>query len=175
MIIFKTERLIVRQYKADEKDFFFMIHGDEEIMRYVRPAKTRTESDISFDEVLKDYIDFPELGRWAVETRDSGEFAGSFTMMPVPNQPEKIQLGYALLKMFRRKGFATELTVAGIQYAFTQLELDRIYGLSDKDNLDSKKVLLKSGFSCKGVFSIKEKSLNIYSISKDEWKFAGTV
>ncbi len=42
-IIFETERLIVLPYTKDNADNFFALNGDEEIMRYMRPAKSGEE------------------------------------------------------------------------------------------------------------------------------------
>ena len=52
-ILFETERLIVRHYTKDDSDNFFSLNGDEEIMRYIRPAKTREETDLFLSEIIK--------------------------------------------------------------------------------------------------------------------------
>ena len=55
MIVFETERLIVRHYTADDKNNFFLINGDEEIMRYIRKPKTIEECDQFLNEILAGY------------------------------------------------------------------------------------------------------------------------
>jgi len=146
MIIFETERLIVRKYEEDDRDHFFLLNGDEEVMRYIRPAKSREEADKFFDETLAGYHVNPLMGRWAVNEKASQGFVGSFAILPVPKQMELLQLGYAILKDHWGKGFATELTVAGLHHAFYVMNLNEIYGLTEKENVASQKVLLKAGF-----------------------------
>lgn len=167
-IIFETERLIVRHYTLDDKDNFFSINGDEEVMRYIRPAKPKEECDKLLEETISGYKENPYMGRLAAIEKKSGSFVGSFAIIPIPTQPEKIQLGYAILKNFWGKGFATELTKAGISFAFDKLDLDILYGVTDIQNVVSQKVLLKSGFKDAGFISEKEKTLNLFSISKGE-------
>ena len=45
MIIFETERLVVRRFSENDHDNFFSVNGSEEVMRYIRPAKTKEECD----------------------------------------------------------------------------------------------------------------------------------
>lgn len=167
MIIFETERLIVRHFTAEDKNNFFLINGDEEIMRYIRTPKTREESDQFFEEILAGYTDIPKLERWAVEEKLTGKFIGSFVIIPIPDDMEKVQLGYALLKDHWGKGYATELTKEGLRFGFNDLGLDILYGVTELQNRVSQKVLLKSGFKEAGTILEKGKTLLYFSITKD--------
>ena len=40
-IIFSTERLIVRQYTELDRDNFFSLSGNENVMQYIRPVSNR--------------------------------------------------------------------------------------------------------------------------------------
>lgn len=175
MIVFETGRLIVRRYTADDTANFFLIHGDEEIMRYIRPPKLKEECNRNLEEILADYTDVPGLGRWAVEEKDSEKFVGSFVFIPITDQPEKIQIGYALLKDYRGKGYATELTKSGLYFGFSRLGLDVIYGVTEMQNIPSQRVLLKSGFKEAETYFENEKIIRHFSISKSEWKLNGSI
>ena len=97
------------------------------------------------------------MGRWAVNEKDTGRFVGSFAIIPIPGDEEKIQLGYSLLPEFWGKGFATELTVGGLNHFFTQSALPVIYGVTEALNIASQKVLLKAGFQPAGAKMEEEK------------------
>ncbi|MFC0772922.1 GNAT family N-acetyltransferase [Terrimonas alba] len=146
MILFETERLIVRHYTKADADDFFLLNGDEEVVRYIRPAKTREEADQFLIEVLQYAEDFPLYGRWAVNEKETGNFVGSFALIPI-EKTDKMQLGYALLKSNWGKGYATELTHAGLAYVFSKTGLEEIYAVTEVANTASQKVLVKAGFA----------------------------
>lgn len=149
MIIFESERLVVRRFTLADSADFFAHNGSEELMKYIRPVKTKTESDAFLLENVKLYLQQPNLGRWAAMEKETGEFVGSFSLLPFNNTAE-VHLGYIIMKPFWGLGFATELARAGLQYA-EKLGYKYVLGFTDPDNLQSQKVLLKAGFKTEGI------------------------
>jgi ribosomal-protein-alanine N-acetyltransferase len=145
MMIFETERLIVKPFTADNQEEFFMVNGDAEVMKYIRPAKSRKQTDEFLIEVMDYHNQTKIYGRWGVWQKTSGKFVGSFALIPV-EKSDKMQLGYAFLPAYWGLGYASELTRAGIEYTFTMTSLDKVYGYTEKENLPSQKVLEKCGF-----------------------------
>lgn len=145
-IIFETERLIVRQFVFEtDAEKFFLVNGDEEVMRYIREPKTREECDHFLKQNIEGYKHNPLMGRWAVYKKADSGYVGSFAFIPVEGKDDS-QLGYALLKDHWGKGYATELTTEGIKYVFSKTDLGEVYGITLAENVDSQKVLLKCGF-----------------------------
>lgn len=147
-IVFETERLIVRRYNNTKADYdnYFSLQGNEAVMQYIRPAQTREDSDAKFEETILNVPPHPFLGRWAVDEKSSGKFVGSFVIIPMPDDVEKIQLGYSFVPAYWGKGFATEVTKAGLDYFRDQTPLTEIYAVTETPNIASQKVLLKNGF-----------------------------
>lgn len=145
MIIFETERLIVRPLTEADSEKYFALHGDAEIMRYIRPAKTREECDL----MLKEHIELNKqlypCGRWLVYGRHTDHFTGSFVIIPILNTG-LMQLGYSLLKEHWGKGYASELIRGGLNYTFTKTPLEEIYAVVEEGNIASEKALLRAGF-----------------------------
>lgn len=168
-LIFETQRLIVRRYAAGDQDNFFLLNGDPEIMRYIRPAKTREESDRFLQEVIAYSEQNLLYGRWAAIQKEDDHFVGSFACIPIENSVE-MQLGYSLLQPEWGKGFATELTLAGLRYVFTQTELREIFGITEAANTASQKVLLKAGFSYFKTYLEGEKELFKYQFLKKDFE-----
>ena len=107
------------------------------------------------------------MGRWAVDEKSTGKFVGSFAFIPVEGT-ENSQLGYALLKDYWGKGFATELTKEGIKYVFAKTDLTEVYGITQEGNSESQKVLMKCGFSFCKTYKEEEKQIYSYIIKRDE-------
>ena len=159
MIIFETERLTVRQYVFDvDVENFFLLNGNEEVMRYIRPAKEREDCDAFLKEIIANAEKNPQIGRWAAIDKQSNLFVGSFAIIPIEDTDD-IQLGFALLPVHWGKGFASELTRAGLDYYFNTTTADHIYAIAEKLNIASQKVLLKNGFIPDGTKQEGEKQL----------------
>jgi ribosomal-protein-alanine N-acetyltransferase len=148
--VFVTDRLEVCRYVPDDFDSFFRLNSDEEVMRYIRPPQPYEKAKTFFDKIIADYENFPGLGRWAAFTRDDKTYVGSFAIIYTENSTN-IQLGYALLKENWGKGYATELTKAGLQYYFSKTKAKKIYALAEIPNTASHRVLLKNGFVAESI------------------------
>ncbi len=168
MNIFETERLVVRQFEESDKDNFFLLSGNEIVMQYIRPVSSKEESDKFLLENIASYENNPHKGRWAVAEKATGSFAGSFAIIPIPSQPEKIQLGYSLRPENWGRGFATELTKAGLDYFRRHYSLPEIYGVTEIPNIASQKVLLKAGFQPAGSFMENEKELLMFVVKRNQ-------
>ena len=168
MLIFETKRLVVRRYTEYDKDHFFSLNGNEEVMRYIRPVKTREECDEFLLQVIA-YSETEKLfGRWAVEDKLTKEFVGSFAMIPVEGK-DQMQLGYSLLPEHWGKGYATELTIAGLHYVFTKTQINPIYAYTEERNTSSQKVLLKAGFRPNGSYKEGDKAVEGFVLEKEEY------
>ena len=168
MSIFETERLIVRPFTKTDYTNYFSLHGNAEVMRYIRPAKTRKECDALFDETILYAVPHPFMGRWAVEEKISGTFIGTFVIVPIPADEEKIQLGQSFIPAVWGKGFATELTIAGLAYFRDQTPLTEIYAVTETLNIASEKVLLKAGFTPFDKKKEGEKELLIFIVRRTD-------
>jgi ribosomal-protein-alanine N-acetyltransferase len=145
-VIFETDRLIVKQYGFEtDGDNFFLLNSDEDVMRYIRATKSREECNAFLKKNIEAYKTNPLMGRWAAYEKATGKFLGSFAIIPIEGT-EDIQLGYALLKENWGKGFASELTKAGLEFYFGNSGADHIYAIAEQANTASHNVLLKNGF-----------------------------
>ena len=161
-IVFETERLSVRPYTMDDLHHFFRLNGDEDVMRYIRPAQTLEQTKEFLRKIITAYTQRPGMGRWALFSKADFRFAGSFAIIPIENS-NQLQLGYALIKENWGKGYATESVKGGLQYAFDKLGLAEIAGITYPENIPSQKVLLKNGFVFDRVFIEDDKELHVYT------------
>ena len=166
MIIFETSRLITRKYDFErDKDHFFLLNSNEDVMRYIRPVKTREECETFLKDIIAKTDEKPGMGRWAIFEKNTDDFVGSFAIIPIEGTDD-IQLGYALLKQYWGKGYASELTAAGLNYYFTMTDADHIYGVTEIPNTASQQVLLKNGFVKHSTKMEGEKELLVFIFKK---------
>ena len=167
-IIFNTDRLVVRSFTVNDYDNHFLLTGNADVMRYIRPVKNKEESDLYFNETVLDAPAHAFQGRWAVEEKDTKRFIGSFAIIPIPDDEEKTQLGYSFLPEYWGKGFASELVAEGLIYFKERTPLKIIYGIAETENIASQKVLQKNGFVPVGKKMEGEIELLVFVVKREE-------
>jgi ribosomal-protein-alanine N-acetyltransferase len=167
--VFDTERLVVRHYTAQDADNFFLLNADPDVMRYIRPVRNRADTDLFFADVMRYSTKNPAYGRMAVLDKKSGEFVGSFAIIPI-EQTDLMQLGYSLLPKYWGRGYATELVKRSLVYIFTATDIEEIFGVTESLNRASQHVLLKSGFVPHSIVMEGEKVLNRFHFLKKNFR-----
>ena len=170
-IIFETERLVVRQFTIDDSDNYFALQGNPLVMQYIRPVKTKEESNNFLKEKIIGAIPGDYKGYWAVEDKANGLFIGCFVIIPIPDDITKTQLGYSFLPEHWGKGYATEVTIEGLNYFRNQTPLTEIYAVTETPNVASPKVLLKAGFRPFGKKMEGEKELLVFILKRSDYDF----
>ncbi len=165
MILFESERLVVKKYTKDDTDIFFQLNGDAEVMKYIREPKTKAASDVFLLENLNFYQQHPGLGRFAVFIKHTHEFAGSFSLLSI-TETEDIHLGYAFLTPFQGLGLATELVKASLPYVFSTIQQPSVKALTLAENIGSQKVLEKCGFTFAGTMIHDDKEVMVFELHR---------
>ncbi len=144
--IFETNRLIVREFTADDYENYFILHSDPKVMQYIRPAENREDCDKRFEATILHLPPHDYLGRWAINEKEGGRFVGCFVITPIPKEPERIQLGYSFIPEVWGRGYATEVSKGGVEYFHTSTPLMELYAVTETENTASENVLRKVGF-----------------------------
>ena len=165
MIIFETSRLIVRRYDATDMEDFYLLNSDPDVMRYIRQPKTFEEANQFLLENIAFYDNHPQYGRFAVNEKSTGNFAGSFAIIPL-NKENRWQVGYALMKPYWGKGYATEMVKTSLDYCFIDCDLDYLAGVTEVKNEDSQKVLLKCGFTYEKTYLENGRDLKLFGLHR---------
>ena len=108
---------------------------------------------------------------WVMVVVDSGEVVG-LVLMSVDAASSSAEIGFAVGRAWRQRGFATEGVRAVTDYAFTQTSLARVGGRAVPTNVASIKVLTAVGLkriSERAGLGPSFKMQHGYSISRDEW------
>lgn len=71
----KTERLILRSWKYDDREFFAEMNGNSNVMRYFPATLSVDESNAFVDRINAEFGE-TGFGLYAVEIKETGEFIG---------------------------------------------------------------------------------------------------
>ena len=145
--IIETERLLLRQWRDDDRDPFAAINADPVVMEHFPATLTRAESD-AFVDRHSALIDQRGWGLWAVEVRDTGDFIG-FTGLAVPVFDADFvpctEIGWRLAPASWGRGYATEAATSVLSFAFDELGLDEVLSFTYVGNHRSRRVMEKIG------------------------------
>ncbi|WP_338804722.1 GNAT family N-acetyltransferase [Xenorhabdus griffiniae] len=79
-----TERLRLRAWKAEDREPFFRLSSNPDVMEFFPDILTKTQSDTFIDNCIRKFEMQGGWGLWAVELKQNGEFIG-FVGLNVPN------------------------------------------------------------------------------------------
>lgn len=143
MIHLETERLIFRQWKAEDYQKIAKFFSNEDNARFVGGLKNTEDSW----RLMATYIGHYELFGYsylALQERASGELLGTVGLWNSEPWPEP-ELGYWLLPEAQGKGYAYEAGTKVKDYAISELKLQSLVSYIDSSNEPSKKLAIKLG------------------------------
>lgn len=153
-IYIKTERLILRSWKEDDRKPFADLNGNSSVMKYFPSTLSAEESD-AFVERINAEFEETDFGLFAVEIKGTGEFIGyvgfhrfSFSAPFSPGW----EIGWRISDRFWHKGYATEAAKACLNYAREKHLCDRVYSFTAVSNVPSENVMKRIGMSYLGTF-----------------------
>jgi RimJ/RimL family protein N-acetyltransferase len=143
---FRTERLLLRQWREEDREPFAKLNADPETMRYFVSTMTREESDATVDWATA-LIDERGWGLWAVEVVGGAPFIG-FVGLNVPRfRPEWVEVGWRLRREHWGNGYATEAAREALRFGFEELGLDEIVSFTSVPNTPSRRVMERIGMT----------------------------
>jgi ribosomal-protein-alanine N-acetyltransferase len=164
-MIFETERLYVRHWQQADLRSLHELYSDTAIMEYIRPILTLEETTQIFNTQIEQYNIDEHFGRYVIIEKKSNSFTGIF-LLRKPVDRIGVEVGYAFRRQDWGKGFATEIVKTAVQYIFTATNFSSIYAYTDRRNINSKRVLEKSGLTYLENIIEDGKALEVFSIEK---------
>jgi ribosomal-protein-alanine N-acetyltransferase len=151
MIKLFTDRLILRDYIADDFQNYHRILSDNKVMYYLQGIKTKNidETKENFAKVINDQSsEERKFYHFEVEDKITNEFVGSAGYTVIENTPygKLVHMGYFIMEKYWNKGYTTEAVKKMIEFAFDENNVYRIHTGCFKENKFSEKIMQKCGF-----------------------------
>ncbi|WP_217134695.1 GNAT family N-acetyltransferase [Leucobacter chinensis] len=148
----ETSRLALREMTADDLPALRGILQDEQTMAAYEGAFDETMTDAWLLRMTERY-NAHGFGLWAVTLRSTGQMIGQcgLTRQHMLDQ-DVIEVGYLFNRTYWHHGYATEAARACRDYAFDQLDAERVWAQIRDTNLASMNVAIRLGMTVRGRF-----------------------
>ena len=143
---FETERLIIRPTSESDSEFIFELLNTPKWLKYIGDRDIKTVED------AKDYIKkkmTPQLERlgysnYTLIRKQDNQKIGTCGLYDREGL-DGIDIGFAFLPEYEKKGFAFESSNKLKEVAFSEFDIKIISAITTKDNVSSQKLLEKLG------------------------------
>ncbi|MCY4528042.1 MAG: GNAT family N-acetyltransferase [Chloroflexi bacterium] len=173
-VFLETERLILRNWRADDWLLIRPMSLDPEVMRYIGHYQPWSDEETR-QFVSNRMSDYERYGwtMWPLVFRETGSFIGycGFLRRRYGEYKGEIEIGYALAKDAWGRGLAAEAGSRILQHGFEVLGFDRVIASARPENARSIRVMEKMGMHSIGL-SLNDKGRPVphYTIEKpDHW------
>ena len=167
-----TERLTLREWRAEDFDTLAGFYADTEVMRFLGGTMERNDAWRALASSIGHWA-LRGYGTWAVERKADGALIGRVGLIHPEGWPA-LEVGWTLGRPYWGQGYASEAAQAALDYAFLTQPVARMISCIDPDNTPSQAVARRIGES-RGERHIlrvagKDHPVDIWSIARDEWQ-----
>lgn len=166
-----TARLVLRAFQAKDVPDVLAYADDPEYARFIPVPQPYLERD------AQEFVDQASVRpksepMWAIEYE--GRVQGAIELY-VDGSNRRGELHYAIARPLWGRGLTTEAVIAVIRYAFSDLQLNRLFASPDVRNVGSWRVLEKAGMRREGVLRshrvVKGEPVDdvVYAILREEF------
>lgn len=171
----KIKRVKLREISINDLDDFYEYSSCSDVTRYISYTHKSRDEAKKYIENKQDLYKKGECMIWGIEELSSKKFIGAcgFTSWDKTNNSGEI--AYTLNKSHWGKGFGGEIFNFLLDFGFNKMNLNRVEAKCWKDNIKSKKLMLKHGMQFEGAYRSQlfvkgdYKDIIVCSILRDEY------
>lgn len=152
-MILETERLILIPLSLDQLKKAIENRGGVALELGLNPkvndlGKNMTRIyNIKIQNIERDPDNILFYTYWDIILKSEKRLIGQIGFKGIPNGLGQIEIGYGIEEGYRNKGYTTEAVIKIMKWVFSQdiIPVKYVTACTDKENIASQKVLLKSG------------------------------
>ncbi len=171
-----TDRLVLRQLRSTDAEALFALRSDPVGMEFFGQEPHQSiEETHKLIQRLQIYYERRDSLFWCTTLKGEDTVIGSCTLFSFNFDFHYAETGYELHRDYWGKGIASEAMSAVLTYGFAELGLHRIEADVAPDNVRSKNLLLKLGFTFEGnlreryYFRGQYEDEHYFGLLRDEW------
>ena len=171
MVIFETERLVIKSVERRDLDHFTTLLSDPSIIDPIPQAPfDENEIVVKFQENL--HLKSSDLNRdkyiGGIYEKGKKELIGLCLFLT--NDENVRELGYRFRTRYWGKGYGTETTKGIIEYYFNQMHVKKIAADVNTENIGSVRILEKFLIPKKEFFNNERQcTVRRYELEKQDW------
>lgn len=145
----RTGRLVLRAWRAEDREPFARLNADAEVMRHLPAPLTREQSDAMIGRIEAAFAQ-RGWGWFAVEVPGVAPFVGAVGLsVPRYDAPFMpcVEVGWRLAREHWGRGYATEAARAAVAFGFSRLGLAEIVSFTVPANVRSIAVMRRIGMT----------------------------
>lgn len=173
-----TDRLILREFQADDWPAVLAYQSDLRYLRYYEWASRTPEEVQAFVSMFLDQQNQEPRIKFqlAVTLKTTHQLIGNCGIRMDSPEARQADIGYELNPEHWGRGYATEAAQAIVNFGFTQLQLHYLWAWCVADNAGSANVLTKLGMRLEGRLREHEYYKGrwwdtlMFGLLEDEWR-----
>ncbi|MEM1135480.1 MAG: GNAT family N-acetyltransferase, partial [Bacteroidota bacterium] len=142
-----TERLILSPFTVEDAELFHRLNNDAYIRKYMWDDESIDKATAK-EIIQRNDKSFKanKYGIWKIQQKGNRKVIGYVGLWFFFDEPQP-QLIYALLQPYTKKGYASEASIAIIEYTFENLGFEYLIAATDESHLESQKVAERLGMT----------------------------
>jgi ribosomal-protein-alanine N-acetyltransferase len=142
----QTERTTLTLLQESDLPNMTAMAKEPDTFRYLKKLRVMSDSEYQqFLQVKLEQIRQKTGYHWAVRLKPDGSWLGAVNLNPIGGT-RRLQIGCQLMRQYWGQGFASELTRRVLEFAIREADLKEVYGVFEKENIVSRRLLAKLGF-----------------------------
>lgn len=144
----ETPRLLLRKLTEGDREDIFEIVSDEQTTLDNSGCHACKAMDEEFDKLMRAFC---AQERYGVEQKESGKIIGMISLMEDERAVKCYEIGFAMNKEYRRKGYMFEAVKGLIGRFFADTDTEMFAACHFPYNDASEKLIKKLGFKYEGI------------------------
>ena len=178
-----TERLALRPLSTNDVSLVIEMFTDARVMQYAGGTIPKTKI-VGEMQMYTHRGGNGCIGVWCMCDLATGERLGTIALTPLPVDKDdmdwgqlvedqlpvgEIEIGYFLKRSAWGNGNATEAVKRILRFAFEDSPLEKVVAVIEPENIGSRRILEKTGFSTTGIRRAYGEDLPGFQIIREDW------